>query len=181
MPMPTQPRIMMFLRRLLPASLALALLAPCAAFAEPSAIYLVRHAEKASDAKDPDLAPDGQVRAQNIATMLQKTGISHVYSTPYIRTRQTAQPLAQRIGIAVQTYDPAAPKALVDKVKTLSGAVLVVGHSNTLPDLVRLFGGSPGADIADTEYDRVYQLTTTASGAVSTVLFTSHPASPGAK
>jgi len=55
----------------------------------------------------------------------------------------------------------------------------VVGHSNTLPELVRLFGGEPGLDIADDEYDRLYQLTPDAGGAVRTVILSSLPASAG--
>jgi phosphohistidine phosphatase SixA len=156
--------------------LTLALLAPLAATAEPSAIYVVRHAEKAAAGKDPELTAEGQARAQNIATILQKTGITHVFSTAFTRTRQTAQPLAQRMGVAVETYDPRAPQALVDKVKAMDGAVLVVGHSNTVPELVRLFGGKADGDIPESEYDRLYQLTPGAGGAVSTVLFTSVPA-----
>ena len=153
-------------------SFSLAILAPGAALAEPSAIYLVRHGEKASMGQDPELTPQGQARAQVIATILSRVGITGVFSTPTQRTRQTAQPLAQRIGVEVQLYDPRAPKALVEKVKALSGPVLVVGHSNTLPELVRLFGGAPGNDILDDEYDRLYQLTPAANGAVKTVLLT---------
>jgi len=157
-------------------ALAFAMLTPVAALAEPSMIYLVRHGEKAAEGKDPDLTPQGQQRARNIATMLARTNINHIFSTPTNRTRQTAQPLAQQNGVQVQLYDPRAPQALVAKVKALSGAVLVVGHSNTLSELVRLFGGKPGAEIADNEYDRVYQLVPGTDGAVSTVLFTSLPA-----
>ena len=157
-------------------ALVLAALAPTMALADPTMIYLVRHGEKQTDSKDPDLSPAGQVRAQNVATILQKAGIANVFSTPYKRTMQTAQPLAQRTGLPVQSYDAATPKALVEKVKTLSGVVLVVGHSNTLPELVRLFGGVPGADIADNEYDRLYQLSVGANGAITTVLLTSLPA-----
>lgn len=153
-------------------SLALAVFLPCAAMAEPGTIYLIRHAEKASVGQDPELTPQGRERAQRIATILHRTGINAVFSTPTARTRQTAQPLADALGIEVRSYDPRAPKALVDKVKGLSGAVLVVGHSNTLPELVRLFGGAPGADIGDDEYDRLYQLIN-ADGQVRTVLFTS--------
>ncbi|MET0981761.1 MAG: histidine phosphatase family protein, partial [Telluria sp.] len=106
---------------------------------------------------------------------LGKANIAHIFSTPTNRTRQTAQPLAQQNGLQVQLYDPKTPQALVAKVKTLSGAVLVVGHSNTLPELVRLFGGQPGTDVADNEYDRLYQLIPGANAAVTTVLFTSLP------
>ncbi|HEU4372898.1 MAG TPA: hypothetical protein VFS02_05375, partial [Telluria sp.] len=69
---------------------------------------------------------------------------------------------------------------LAEKVKSLNGAVLVVGHSNTLPGLVRLFGGAPGADIADNEYDRMYQLIIGADDKVTTVLLTSLPATGAA-
>ena len=59
----------------------------------------------------------------------------------------------------MQAYDAERRRqALVEKVKSLSGAVLVVGHSDTLPELVRLFGGAAGADIGDNEFDRMYQL-----------------------
>lgn len=156
-------------------ALVLAMLTPCAALADPAAVYLVRHGEKEAAGQDPALTAQGRQRAQNIATMLHKTGIVHIFSTPTARTRQTAQPLAERSKLEVQLYDPRAPQALVAKVKGLNGPVLVVGHSNTLSELVRLFGGQPGAEIADNEYDRVYQLTPTANGGVGTVMFTSLP------
>lgn len=163
-------------RSLAPISLALALLAPAGAFAEPGAIYLVRHAEKASTGKDPDLTAEGKARAQNIATILHKAGITHIFSTSYARTTQTAQALAQRTGLAVESYDPKDPQALVGKVKSLNGAVLVVGHSNTVPELVRLFGGGPVSDIPESEYERLYQLIIGRDGSITTVQLTSPPA-----
>jgi len=162
-------------------ALVLSLLAPCAAWADPTMIYLVRHGEKALEGKDPELSALGRQRAQNIAAMLAKTGIAHVFATPTNRTRQTAQALAQERGLQVEEYDPRAPKALVEKVKALNGPVLVVGHSNTLTELVRLFGGQPGLDIADNEYDRLYQLIPGPNAAVTTVLFTSLPPTGPAK
>jgi broad specificity phosphatase PhoE len=156
-------------------ALSLSMISPALSFAAPGMVYLVRHGEKTPDDKDPALTAQGRQRAQNIATMLAKTGIAHVFSTPTNRTRQTAQPLAQAGGLPVQDYDPRAPRALVEKVKGLTGPVLVVGHSNTLSELVRLFGGEPGPEIADNEYDRVYQLIPGPNG-VTTVLFTSLPA-----
>ena len=163
-------------RLLLAVSFSLSMLAPASALAEPSVIYLVRHGEKAAEGKDPDLTEQGKARAENIATILHRAGIANIYSSTTKRTKQTAQPLAVRSGLEVQTYDPSAPKALVEKVKAQNGAVLVVGHSNTLPELVRLFGGTPGADIADKEYDRLYQLLVAPGGAVTTILLTSVPA-----
>jgi len=142
----------------------------CAAMAEPSAIYLVRHAEKAAVGKDPDLTPQGESRARDIAAILRRAGITAIFSTPTVRARQTAAPLAQRTGLTVQLYDPLAPLALVEKVRSLTGAVVVIGHSNTLPELVRLFGGVPGADIDDDEFDRLYQLLPGPDGQVRTIL-----------
>ncbi|MGZ5200244.1 MAG: SixA phosphatase family protein [Telluria sp.] len=166
----------MTMRLLCALPLAAALLAPACALAEPSAIYIVRHAEKAPDGKDPDLTADGQARARNIATMLQKAGVTHVFSTSTARTRETAQPLAERAGVTVEAYDPRAPQALVDKVRALDGAVLVVGHSNTVPALVRLFGGDEAdKEIPETEYNRLYQLTPGPDGKLRTVRLTSVP------
>lgn len=159
---------------------SVAVLVPGMALAEPSAIYLVRHGEKASTGKDPALTAQGQLRAQHIATTLHRTGIEAIFSTPTTRTLQTAEPLARELGLTIERYDPATPRALVDKVKALQGAVLVVGHSNTLPELVRLFGGEPGADIADNEYDRLYQLLPAPGGAVRTIVLTSLPATGNA-
>jgi broad specificity phosphatase PhoE len=156
-------------RRLLCAALAALSLLPALATAEPSAIYLVRHAEKMGS-QDPELTPRGQERARAIAAILHRAGITAIFSTPTQRTMQTAAPLAQQTGLTVQTYEPGAPRLLVEKVRGLSGAVVVVGHSNTLPELVRLLGGAPGADIADDEFDRLYQLLPGADGRVRTIL-----------
>ena len=167
--------MMLHTRCLLAATAALALLAPCAAMGEPTMVFLVRHAEKGKEGKDPALTEAGRARAHNIAAILGKTGISHIFSSTTTRTRQTAEPLSQASGVPVALYDPAAPKALVEKVRALDGAVLVVGHSNTLPELVRLFGGQPGADVGDNEYDRLYQLVRGPDGAITTVRLTSLP------
>lgn len=156
-------------------ALVLTMLTPCAALADPAMIYLVRHGEKETVGKDPALTAEGLQRARNIAAMLGKAGIGHVFATPTVRARQTAQPLAERSGLQVELYDPRSPQALVAKIKGLSAPVLVVGHSNTLPELVRLFGGQAGAEIADNEFDRVYQLIPGANGSVTTVVFTSLP------
>lgn len=162
------------LMRALP--LAAALLAPALALAEPSAIYIVRHAEKALDSADPDLTAAGRQRALNLAAMLRKAGITHVFSTPTARTRQTAEPVAADSHVTPAAYDPRKPQALVEQVHALDGAVLVVGHSNTVPDLVRLFGGAESdKEIPDSEYSRVYQLTPAPDGKVRTIRLTSLP------
>lgn len=153
--------------------LAVAMLAPAFALAAPAIVFLTRHAEKATEGNDPNLTAQGQARARNLARLLAKAGITAVFSTPTSRTRQTAQPLAVQSGVEAQLYDPAKPGTLVDKAKAAIGAAMIVGHSNTVPGLVSLFGGAPGAPIGDNEYDRLYQLILHADGSVTTVLLTS--------
>ncbi|MDQ1831216.1 SixA phosphatase family protein [Massilia scottii] len=150
--------------------LAAALLAPGLAVADPTIIYLVRHGEKAAVEKDPELTAQGKARARTIAAILKSAGIAHIYSSTAQRTRQTAQPLATELGLQVQVYDPAQSAKLVGQVKAAGGTALVVGHSNTVPELVRLFGGKSGSDIGDDEFDRLYQLIVDKDGSVTTVL-----------
>ncbi|WP_229423447.1 SixA phosphatase family protein [Massilia frigida] len=156
--------------------LAAALLAPALAAADPTIIYLVRHGEKGSAEKDPALTTQGQARARNIAAILKSTGIAHIYSSTAQRTRQTAQPLATELGLQVHVYDPAQSVKLVEQVKATGGTTLVVGHSNTVPELVRLFGAKPVSDIGEDEFDRLYQLIVDKDGSVTTVLL--HSAAP---
>ena len=148
---------------------------PMLAWAEPAFVYLVRHGEKEAG-KDPALTAQGQLRARNIATMLRKAGITAVYSSQTLRTMQTAQPMAQAAGLTVQPYDAAKPEALVERVHAeKDGAVLVVGHSDTLAALVSMLGGAPGTAIGELEFDRVYQISTGSDGKKRTVLLSSLP------
>lgn len=125
-------------------------------------IYLVRHAEKqlADPAnKDPDLTERGQQRAVQLARVLRDSGINSIYSTDYRRTRQTAAPLAEKLQLPVTNYDPANLPALADRLRASSDNTLVVGHSNTTPQLVELLGGDFVSEIDEAqEYDRLYIL-----------------------
>lgn len=143
-------------RRLLP---LLALLAGLAGWPPGHAeamVFAVRHAEKA-DGPDPGLTERGRARARALADLLADAGITHVFSSDYRRTRETAEPLAARLGLPVLTYDARKLPALVERLNALTGRVLVVGHSNTTPALVDLLGGDPGPPIDEgSEYDRLY-------------------------
>ncbi len=164
------------LRRQFLAALALTGLLLAPVFAAPNIIYLTRHAEKAADGKDPDLTAQGQARARGLAVILGKVGIKQIFSSATNRTRQTAQPLASQAGLDVQLYDPAKPAIVIDQIKALTGPTLMVGHSNTVPDMVKMLGGAPGAPIGDDEFDRLYQVTIGADGSVTTVQLTTLPA-----
>lgn len=128
--------------------------------AESTVIYLVRHGEKVEDNSiDPNLTLEGEARAEVYADILKDENMTAVFSTPYIRTRRTAEPTASMHGLAIQEYDPARPTDLVAILETLSGTVLVTGHSNTIPELVNLLTGENMPDLDERVYDRVYRVT----------------------
>lgn len=134
-------------------------------------VFLVRHAEKMDQSRDPDLSPQGLQRSKLLAQMLSDSGIEHIHSSDYKRTRNTAQPLADQLGLDVQIYDPRELETLASQLKKMGGTHLVVGHSNTTPTMVSLLGGEPGSAIDDTsEYDRLYIVTITHTGQVSSKL-----------
>jgi phosphohistidine phosphatase SixA len=130
----------------------------------PLVIYLVRHAEKAKG-RDPVLTVTGVARAKELARVLQHVPVQAVYSTATKRTRQTAAPIAKAAGVEVRTYE-ARPEAKV--VTTLRAAkeetVLVVGHSNTLSQLISAFGLDPGGELLQ-GYEDLFQIIVPAAGA----------------
>jgi probable phosphoglycerate mutase len=134
-------------------------------------VFLVRHAEKLEGGHDPNLSVAGIERAKDLAMVLRDSGITHVHSSDYIRTRKTAAPLATALGLEVKLYDPRQLPALVDALRKTGGNHLVVGHSNTTPSLVELLGGDPGGAIDEPgEYDRLYIVTIDGDGLAHTVL-----------
>ena len=123
-----------------------------------SEVFLLRHAEKQQDVADPGLTTAGFSRAARVAKQLQNQEIGYVFSTDYRRTRETAQVIADRFGLTVTIYDARQPQLLVDRVTRTVGSIVVVGHSNTIPDLVDRLGGQSGSAIDESEYDRLYRL-----------------------
>ncbi|QWP76158.1 histidine phosphatase family protein [Lysobacter sp. K5869] len=142
---------------------ALATLAACAS--APSApppggarYIVVRHAEKASDdPRDPNLAPAGRERAQRLAARLREEPLRAAYATAYRRTQQTAEPAAREHGLQTIVYDaklPAAEFAARVRNEQPSGATLIVGHSNTAPDIAAALCACAVEPMPETEYDR---------------------------
>jgi broad specificity phosphatase PhoE len=137
---------------------------------EYTIVYLVRHAERTNDGTaDPPLSPEGEKRARLLAQMLRDAGIGYVHATPYERTRATAAPLAERLGLSVDTYHGSDLAGLASRIRAAGGRHLVVGHSNTTPAAVAALGGEPGDPIGEDEHDRLYVLTID-DGGTSTVL-----------
>ena len=139
----------------------------------PTTIVLVRHAEKGGEPgdRDPELNDAGRRRAAALARVLGDANISTIYSTPFLRTRNTAAPLARRLGIEV-TITSITPEFIEDMAATLrsehSGeTVVVVGHSNTVPQTINALGAGPMENLADDEYDWLFVVTLAANGSVS--------------
>ena len=120
-----------------------------------STIFIVRHAEKADATKDPDLSEAGRARADALAKALRDTNITAIYATEFKRTQQTAAPLAQALGIEV-TVRPAKATDFALKLRTAHSNALVVGHGNTIPDLIKELGISDPITIAENDYDNLF-------------------------
>jgi broad specificity phosphatase PhoE len=116
---------------------------------------LVRHAEKRmDDGKDPALSTEGNARARRLQSLLEKTAIDAIYTTPYKRTRSTVEPLAQAKGVTVREYEPQKRAAIEEMLTSFGGkTILVSGHSNTIPEIANwLTGSAQFADFDDADY-----------------------------
>jgi broad specificity phosphatase PhoE len=149
------------MRRLLLSLVFLLFALPAAA---QQAVFVVRHAERADTASgaapamatDPDLSDAGRARAESLAAALKDAKITAIFVTPYKRTQQTAEPLAKALGIQPTAIDPKDAAGLIEKVKATTGNVLVVGHSNTVPDVLTRLGIADAPKLADTDYDNLF-------------------------
>lgn len=129
---------------------------PNIANAESFTIFLVRHAEKQKAEKNPSLTFCGENRANQLATTLSETSLDKVYSTSYQRTMQTAAPTAKAQNLPIKQYAPNALEQFAFKLKQGKENVLVVGHSNTTPQLVSLLTGETVAPLSEKEYQMLY-------------------------
>jgi broad specificity phosphatase PhoE len=160
--------------RTLTAACALTLLVAASASAQQT-IFVVRHAERAdtpapggtammASTTDPPLSVAGNERAARLAAMLRSADIRHVFTTEFVRTRQTAAPLAlaQRLeAVAIPSKDT---EAVIARARQAKGNVLIVGHSNTVPDLLKRLGVKEAITIADTEFDNLFVVVRPVSG-----------------
>jgi len=120
---------------------------------------LVRHAEKTKDKKDPALTKAGSQRAKDLVAALKDVPLTKIYSSDYKRTRNTAAPISAITGLDVVIYNPRDLRGFSKNLLMETGHILVVGHSNTTPQLSELLGGEAGTPIIEaTEYDRLYIL-----------------------
>ncbi len=137
---------------------AVVLFMPPVAFAQ-RLVFVVRHAERADAGMqaqtDPPLSAAGEARAQKLAAMLADAGVKDILATEFKRTQDTAKPLAMKTGVAVEQVDSKDTALLIARIKLHpNSVVLVVGHSNTVPAILKALVGVEVA-IAD-EYDNLF-------------------------
>lgn len=147
-------------RRLVCLALGVALLASVGSAAdEATTVLIVRHAEKASAAAaDPPLSAAGRTRARTLAHVAGSAGIGALYATQFKRTRATVAPLATRLHLTPIQHPAADTPGLVADIQAnrRGQTVLVAGHSNTVPEIVKQLTGVPMDDIPDSQFDNLY-------------------------
>ncbi len=129
-------------------------------------VILSRHAERADGQAtmttmtgapaDPKLSAAGEARAQKLAQMLAESGITAMFTTEFARTKDTAAPLATALHLTPEIVAAAKTAELVEKIKAKpNDRVFVVGHSNTVPAIIKALGG-PDVTIGDNDYDNLF-------------------------
>lgn len=168
-------------RRHLVALLTAAALSVPTVAAAQRLVYVVRHAERADGGApaaqmgatkpDPPLSEAGKARADKLASMLSVSGITAIYATEFIRTQQTAAPVAAILRLKTTVMASGSSADLVARMKAdhPNDIVLVVGHSNTIPEIIKALGGPP-VTVADDEYDKLF-LVVPATGAMTVIRY----------
>ena len=138
---------------------AVVLFMPAVAFGQ-KLVLVVRHAERADAGMqaqtDPPLSTEGEARAQKLAAMLADAGVKDIFATELKRTQDTAKPLAMKTGVVVERGGSKDTALLIARIQSHpNDVVLVVGHSNTLPVILKALAGVDVA-IADNEYDNLF-------------------------
>ncbi|MEO9872647.1 phosphoglycerate mutase family protein [Ekhidna sp.] len=126
---------------------------------DQTTFILVRHAEKANDGtRNPPLNEDGKTRSANLSEMLVNQDIDALYSTPFKRTQETLQPIAEMKNLEVQEYDPYAKGEWLATLaeKHTGGTVMISGHSNTIPALANaLLGNDTFSQFDESDYSNL--------------------------
>ena len=135
-------------------------LVACATTAAPAGpvTYVMRHLDTPAGERDPDLLPEGQRAAAALAGRFGRARVRAIYVSDFRRTRQTAAPLAARLRLTPIAYDPADTPGLVARVRAGPHPALIVGHSNTVPDIVEALGGTRPAPLAHADFGDIWRI-----------------------
>ena len=146
-------------------------------------VFLVRHAEKADTPReDPSLNEAGKQRAETLARLLKESGVKAIYTSQFQRTIQTAEPLAKQLGITAtpltlkssqsnpREIAEQSTRELTDKIYERAGdGVLIVGHSNSIPAVIKMLGGDMVPTIDEQKFDDLFIVTVYGKGKAKVV------------
>lgn len=120
-------------------------------------VFVLRHAERANDS----LSVAGHARAETLVHVVGEAGILAIFTTQFVRTQQTAEPLATHLGLSTIPYVASDTGGVADEVLTdhAGEVALIVGHSDTVPAIVEELGGDPISPIGVNEYDNLFVVT----------------------
>lgn len=145
--------------------------------AADTVVLIVRHAEKAGESGDVPLSSAGEVRARALVDVARRAGVSAVITTQYQRTRATAAPIAESLGVTPEVLEargavPQHARAVADAIRGRHAGktVLVVGHSNTVPPIATALGAPALPDICDEVYDQLYTVVVAADGSARLIV-----------
>ena len=140
--------------------IALITLAGCAVTPEPAApaFYVMRHLNTPAGERDPDLTPEGQRAAAILASWFREERPAAIFVSQFKRSGRSAAPLAARLGLTPIVYDPADTPGLIARVRATPGPVLIVGHSNTVPDIVEQLGGTRPAALVHEDFGDIWRV-----------------------
>ena len=150
---------------------------------KPITVFVVRHAEKEDEPKqDPPLKKEGVARSQELARVLGGANIKAIFTSQFARTKLTAEPLVAKSGATVTSLtlkpNPSnlrliseeSTAELINKILQRPGeSVLVIGHSNWIPDVVRMLGGDTAVTVDEQKFDDLFIVTVYAKGKAKVV------------
>lgn len=124
-------------------------------------VYIVRHAEKSdAPAGDVYLSQQGRNRAHTLKRVLINKKIAYIYTTKFNRTRETAQPLGEELGIPITYYSSDTLGRFVKRCLQAKRNTLIVAHSNTILPIIDSFHVPHIKKIIrDEEYNNLFILT----------------------
>jgi broad specificity phosphatase PhoE len=125
--------------------------------AQPN-IYVMRHLHTPAGVSDPDLTDEGKKYAAAVSHSFQRDPPDVIYVSSTKRAQQTAAPLAERLKLTPKIYDPRDTPGLIASVSAESGTVLIVGHSNTVPDIVQKLGGQRPDDLSHEDFGDIWHI-----------------------
>ena len=156
------------MKQLVPSAIALFLLVVIVGlvytymYSPVTTVVLVRHAERINDTDTSSISADGWERAGVLAIVVREAGVKHIFVTEKRRTGQTAEPAAERLNLIPSVIPADRTPQLIDSIRTFGGeAILVVGHANTLPAILRSLDVHEPVIIPRDVYDDLFVVTVT--------------------